>query len=334
MFFAELGAEVLKVENKKTGGDVTRQWRLAGETSQGPSAYYSAANYLKKTIQSDLTHPEDREKIYAEIKEADFVISNFSENVAQKLKMDYASLTRVNRKLIFLQLDGFLEGSRRAYDVVLQAETGWISMTGSADAPAKLPVALIDVLAGHQLKEGALLALIHRMRSGEGSLVRCNLEQASLAALVNQATNYLMNNAVAQPIATLHPNIAPYGDWFFTAEGKRIVLAVGSDVQFENLNTILGLKLHLMPDFATNSARVENRIKLSEGLENAISKIDLEKLSQKFDASKIPFGVIRELDEVLASPAAEKMIRIEQIEGKMTKRLSGNAFTADFLNTD
>src|SRR5690606_32887278 len=179
LFFAELGARVLKVENKNVGGDATRTWRLAGETPNGPSAYFSSVNYKKEYLFLDLTSAADREKLLGEIASADIVISNYSSRVAQKLSMDYPSLRAVNQELIYLQLDGFANSNRPAYDVVLQAETGWISMTGHPENPSKLPVALIDVLAGHQLKEGALLALIHRMKTGEGSLVHCNLEQAS-----------------------------------------------------------------------------------------------------------------------------------------------------------
>jgi len=331
LFFAELGARVLKVENKNVGGDATRTWRLAGETPNGPSAYFSSVNYKKEYLFLDLTSAADREKLLEEIASADIVISNYSSRVAQKLGMDYPSLRAVNQELIYLQLDGFANSNRPAYDVVLQAETGWISMTGHPENPSKLPVALIDVLAGHQLKEGALLALIHRMKTGEGSLVHCNLEQASLTALANQATNYLMNGAVAEPIGTLHPNIAPYGDWFATSDGKRIVLAVGSDKQFEKLNTVLGLQLHGDKRFITNPDRLNHRAELREALIPAIAKFNLADLSQKLDAAGVPFGEIKSLDSVLESAAAKAMVRTEMQDGRETKRLSGNAFTAGFI---
>lgn len=331
LFFAELGARVIKVENKNVGGDATRTWRLKGETEEGPSAYFASVNYNKESLFLDLTSLDDRGKLLAEIETADMVISNYSNRVAEKLGMDYSSLQNINKKLIYLQLDGFAHNNRPAYDVVLQAETGWISMTGHPENPSKLPVALIDVLAGHQLKEGALLALIHRMKTGEGSLVHCNLEQASLAALANQATNYLMNNVVAEPIGTLHPNISPYGDWFATGDGKRLVLAVGSDKQFENLNSVMGLQLHCDPRFETNPERVKNRAALREMLIPAIAKFNFGELSQKLDMAGVPFGEIKSLDSVLESAAAKAMVRTEMQDGRETKRLSGNAFTAGFI---
>lgn len=332
MFFAELGAEVIKIENKSTGGDVSRRWRLPGETSDGPSAYYSAVNYAKRVRLADLTAVAEQEMVYREIREADLVISNYSEKVSEKLGMSYPRLKELNPGLIFLQLDGFSDSGRVAFDVVLQAETGWISMTGTPGNPAKLPVALIDILAGHQLKEAALLALIHRMRTGEGSKVTCNLEQASLAGLANQATNYLMEGAVAGPVGTLHPNIAPYGDWFETLDGKRVVLAVGSDVQFAKLCEVLGLKLHKDVCFAENPARVIHRDKLSSALRPAFATLDSKRLSTDLSAANIPFGFVRRLDEVLQTNAAKAMIREEIQEGRKTLRLSGNAFKAGFLD--
>ena len=331
MFFAELGARVVKIENKKVGGDATRNWRLKDETKLGPSAYFSSVNFNKEYLFLDLTDPKDNQTLIAEISDADIVISNFSDRVSEKLGVSYAHLAKINKSLIYLQLDGFLNAKRSAYDVVLQAETGWISMTGHPENPSKMPVALIDVLAGHQLKEGALLALLNRMKTGEGSLVRCNLEQASLAALTNQATNFLMNSTVAEPIGTLHPNIAPYGEWFTTSDGKRIVLAIGSDSQFEKLNTLLALSLHTQSKFKSNTERLKNREELYGLLKSAICTFSLPDLVKKLDSNGVPFGEIKSLDAVLESPAAKSLLRTEIQDGRETKRLSGNAFTADFL---
>lgn len=333
MFFAELGAKVLKIENKASGGDTTRQWRLPGEASDGPSAYFCAVNYAKQYLSLDLKMPEDRERLHAELRTADMVLSNFRPQTARKLGVDLQDLCAKYPKLIALQLDGFEQGTRAAYDVVLQAETGWISMTGtSPDDLAKMPVAVIDLLAGHQLKEAALLALLKRERTGEGSVVRCSLERTSLASLANQATNYLMQHHVARPIGTLHPNIAPYGDWFRSADGKAIVLAVGSNPQFAALCTAIGLAgMEAEADFATNEARVVHRTALRDKLAQAIQQIDAATLGAALDGANVPYGWVRTMDEVLHSPAARALVREEEIEGYPTSRLSSIAFTTDFL---
>lgn len=329
MFFAELGAKVIKVENKNSGGDVTRSWRLPDEPGAGPSAYYAAPNYRKEPLMLNLLEPEARAQLAELIKDADLVLSNYVEKTARKLSVHWEDLRKLNPGLIFIQLDGFAASDRPAYDVVLQAETGWISMTGAAESqPAKLPVALIDIIAGHQLKEAALLGIIHQMRTGKGSLWRCNLEQASLSALANQATNYLMNGKVAKPSGTTHPNIAPYGDWFTSADKIRFVLAVGSDAQFEKLCEVLSCRgLSSDPRYITNTMRVANRTSLCAALQAAISSFPFATLTKNFEVQNIPFGEIKTLDKVLQSEAAEEMLRTENIEGRDTKRISGNAFT-------
>ncbi len=190
-------------------------------------------------------------------------------------------------------------------------------MTGTdSDHPAKLPVALIDVLAGHQLKEAALLALLHRERTGEGSYSICSLEASSLAALANQASNYLMVGKVAKPIGTAHPNIAPYGDWFETKDGVRFVLAIGSEKHFAQLTEVLNLSdLTADARFCANSARVQNRLALIEILKRAIMRFDFADLSKKMNQKGIPFGEIKKLDAVLDGETARQMTLQENLEG-------------------
>jgi len=325
MFFAELGAQVTKIENKKNGGDVTRNWRIPGETNEGPSDYFSSINYGKDHLLLDLREENDLDRCHQLITEADLVISNYSENIAQKLRVDLATVQKLNLSTVFIQLNGFFHSDRPAYDVVLQAETGWISMTGTEGEPAKMPVALIDILAGHQIKEAALLGIVHKLRTGKGSYFEINLEQVSLSSLANQATNYLMNDNVAGPIGTKHPNIAPYGDWFETRDGIRFVLAIGSEKQFASFTAII--ELETAENFSTNTDRLKNRNLLVEMISEKVRSWNFEYLADRMDQEKIPYGKIKSLDEVLRSQAAENMIRVEIQEGRETKRLSGNGFT-------
>lgn len=333
MFFAELGAEVVKVENKRTGGDAVRGWRLPDETKSGPSAYFCAVNFGKTYLPLDLKDPADREHLNRLLTDADIVLSNYREETARKLGLRYADLTEVNPHVIHIGLDGFSGSDKAAYDVVLQAETGWISMTGAdADHPAKLPVALIDILAGHQMKEAALLALISRERTGKGADIRVSLEKSSLAALANQATNYLMCGHVAKPIGTLHPNIAPYGDSFITADGRRTVTAVGSDAQFEKLCTVLGIKDAASdPRFGTNTDRTKNREALTAILAPAFLRADAAHWDSAMSAAGVPCGTVRRLDEVLESDAAREMRLEDEIEGRKASRLSGIGFSVNSL---
>ncbi len=334
-FFAELGADVLKVENKRVGGDVTRGWRVNGESKSGPSAYYSSVNYRKKVFSCDLTTKADLKELKNHIQNADMVVSNYLPRVAKKFQLDYDSIKTLNPQIIFLEVKGYEKEGRPAFDVVLQAETGWISMTGTnKDHPAKLPVALIDVLAGHQLKEAALLALLHRERTGEGSYSVCTLEKASLSALANQASNYLMAGKVAEPIGTAHPNIAPYGDWFESKDGFRFVLAIGSDAHFQKITEIIE-ETALSDDerFRTNSSRVMNRTALIEQLQAAFAMQNFGSLSAKMKDLGVPFGEIKSLDRVLEGQVARECVLSQMIEEKETYRMASVAFKSSFLDS-
>lgn len=330
MFFAELGARVVKVENKRGGGDVTRQWKLPGEDPASPvSAYFSSVNHGKLHLALDLQDATDRARFDALLREADVLITNHLAGDAGKLGLARERLRSLNPKLVHGHIKGFRDQpGRPAYDVVLQAETGFISMTGTdPDHLAKLPIALVDVLAAHQLKEGLLVALLHRARTGQGAHVEVSLEEAALAGLINQASNHLMAGHIAAPIGTLHPNIAPYGETFCCAGGGRVILAVGSDAQFTALCGVLLLPELIRDErFTTNASRVRHRIELAASLAPAMAKWDRSTLLDALITAGVPAGAVLRLDEVLATPAARDMVVEETMEGVVTRRLRGNVF--------
>ncbi|HEY0978986.1 MAG TPA: CaiB/BaiF CoA-transferase family protein [Flavobacteriales bacterium] len=330
LFFAELGARVIKLENRRTKGDVTRSWKLPSEDPDSPvSAYFSSVNLHKEHRLVDLTDPAFREERDALLAQADVLITNHLDEDAEKLGLGRERLRTLNPRLVHGHIRGYMHDRERpAYDVVLQAESGYIAMTGAdTEHPAKLPVAMIDILAGHQLKEGLLLALLQRERTGQGAYVEVSLEEAALTGLINQASNWLMAGHLAQPIGTLHPNIAPYGEVFPCADGLRLVLAVGSDRQFRAL--CLALDLPLVPDlpaFLTNAVRVVNRHQLAATLAPRIAGFTRAELLKTLSAVQVPAGAVNTMAEALSTPAAKGLLRESLIDGQRTLRLSGNAF--------
>ena len=179
-----------------------------------------------------------------------------------------------------------------------------------------------------EVKEAILLALLQRERSGTGAYVEVSLEEAALAGLINQASNYLMAGHVAAPIGTLHPNIAPYGETFLCADGGRIILAVGSDLQFRSLCTELQAADLMNEDrFRSNTARVQHRHELASLLMQMIASRDRDELLSGLEKAGVPAGAVRSIDEVMASPAARTMTIEEEIDGVLTKRIKGNAFS-------
>jgi crotonobetainyl-CoA:carnitine CoA-transferase CaiB-like acyl-CoA transferase len=335
-FFAELGATVIKIENKKTGGDVTRTWRTTGESKDASvSAYWSSINYKKAIHLLDYSNPDERQVVYDLIPTQDVVIMNFKEGDDKKFGLDPDTLFSMNSRLIIGEIYGFITNpSRVAYDVVLQAETGFMSINGEKNAaPLKMPVAMMDILAAHQLKEAILCALYEREKTGKGALVKCSLEKAGIASLANQASNYLMTGKVPVAQGSLHPNIAPYGEVMHCKDGGQIVLAIGSDRQFESLANVLQLYA-LVTDirFSENSARVKNREELRSLLSQAFSKYETSELMKIFEKENIPAGKVKTLDEVLESPLGKTMTLEEIVENTITKRLSSVAF--EYINQE
>ncbi len=325
MFFSELGAEVIKIENKKSKGDVTRSWKLPSENKlTNVSAYFCSVNYKKQYHFLDLSDNDDILKVKGFIKQTDIVILNFKKGDDIKFGLDYASLKKENPKLIYATINGFGEESDRvAYDLILQAETGFMSMNGTpTSGPVKMPVALIDVLAGHQLKEGILVALYERQIIGKGKKVSVSLYDAAVASLANQATNWLMANHVAKPIGSKHPNIAPYGELFKTKDDKLITFAIGSDKQFTNLCKVLGLDTILQDErFKNNVNRVKNREVLEEILKSEMIKHQSKELIPKLHQLFVPVAKINSIDEVFKNKDAQDLIISESIDGIETKRV-------------
>ncbi|MBK8340516.1 MAG: CoA transferase [Flavobacteriales bacterium] len=331
MCFAELGARVVKLENKRTGGDVTRKWKLPEEDPTSPvSAYFSSVNWGKEHRSVDLTSAEGQQELDTLLAKADVLITNHLEKDAVKLGLDRSRVQALNPSLVHGHIKGFAQQpDRPAFDVVLQAETGYISMTGNGpDQFAKIPIALVDVLAAHQLKEGILLALWQRERTGRGAYVEVSLEEAALAGLINQASNVLMADHDPRPMGTLHPNIAPYGEMFRCADGGAIILAVGSDSQFGALCAVLGLSsVPSDPRFQHNAERVRNRNALAELIGPCVQKRMRGELLGQLAEHDVPAGPVRSVREALATPVARAMRSESSIDEHTTTRLRGNVFT-------
>ncbi len=331
MFFAELGAKVIKIENSRSGGDVTRSWKLPEEDPAAPhSAYWCSVNWGKEVHFADLQSAEGQQFVRSLVQTADVVISNFRPASAKKMGMDYAALRSLRPSLIYAQISGFGEDDETpAYDIVLQAEAGFLHITGEPGRESvRMPVALIDLLAAHQLKEGILLALLQKAATGKGSLVKTSLLESAVASLANQATNWLMAGHLPQRMGTAHPNIAPYGEIFYGNDGKALVLAVGSDQQFRALCESLGMA-ELASDrrFLTNSARVKNRRALSRLLKPAFGRFSRQEWMEIFRKNSIPAGSIRNMEEVFELPLAKAMWLDDQLaDGAVGRRVRSVAF--------
>jgi crotonobetainyl-CoA:carnitine CoA-transferase CaiB-like acyl-CoA transferase len=321
-FFAELGAHVIKVENLKTGGDVTRTWKTAGEKTDDRSAYFCSVNWGKRSIALDLSIPEGQVIVQRLGVQSDIVIASYKPGDAEKLGVDYKTLSKDHPGLIYAQATGYgSHNPRVGYDAIIQAEAGFMFMNGEPGGPSlKMPVALIDMLAGHHLKEAILLAMLEKTMTGKGKLVEVSLLQAAVASLANQATNWLIANKLPSKQGSAHPNIAPYGDVFITADGMEMLLAVGSDQHFQRLCDVLRISnLSDNSAFSTNASRVENRGELNKILGATIAEFASKELLESLHKAKVPVGIIQNLQQVFEMrEAKDLLVEADGIKGVKT----------------
>ncbi|RDV15729.1 CoA transferase [Pontibacter diazotrophicus] len=311
-FFAELGAKVIKIENAATQGDVTRRWKVSSEPADTDTpAYFCAVNWGKQSLPLDLTCQDDLRQLYKLVEQADVVIASYKPGDAEKLKVDYSVLSSINPRVIYGHITGYGPDDERAgYDAVVQAESGFMYLNGEPDgAPTKMPVALMDILTAHQLKEGLLVALLQRERSGKGQLVQVSLLEAAVSALANQATGFLVAGHNPQRLGSEHPSIVPYGSAYTTKEGRQLVLAIGDDRQFRKLCAVLDApEIADNPKYSTNYNRVQHRNEINELLRSLILEQEREPLLQKLHQQHVPAGAVNTIPEVFELPQAQHML--------------------------
>jgi crotonobetainyl-CoA:carnitine CoA-transferase CaiB-like acyl-CoA transferase len=299
---ADLGADVIKVE-RIDGGDDTRAWGppwlKRGQAEQ--SAYFSAANRGKQSIAIDFNKPAGAKLVADLAQQSDVFVENFKVGGLAAYGLDYASLKAANPRLIYCAITGFgqdgPDAHRPGYDFIIQAMGGMMSLTGEADGqPMKVGVALVDILSGLYACNGILAALHQRERTGTGQYIDISLLDVQVAALANQAANYLAGQNPRR-LGNAHPNIVPY-QTFETQDGV-IAIAIGNDDQFVRLCAVLGLT-EVARDlrFTTNQARVENRAQLIPILQGAFRTRSRGDWLRAMDAANLPAGPVNDLSQV------------------------------------
>ena len=299
MLLADLGADVIKVESP--GGDDTRTWMPP--TRDGEATYYLSINRNKRSIVLDLKDPEDRDVALALANRADVLVENFKPDGMAKFGLDFATIRTTNPALIYASISGFGPGLGHAmpgYDLMVQAISGLMSLTGEADGPPmRAGIALFDVMSGLNAAIGILAALNHRNQTGDGQHLEVNLLSSALSGLVNHTGAFAIGGTVPFRMGNSHPSVFPY-EPMATADGD-LILAVGNDGQFKKCCQVLGVpELSDDPRFRHNDDRTANR--------EALRPLMLERLRTKgkmdwfrlFTAAGVPAGPINTVDGGIA----------------------------------
>ncbi|MFN8581698.1 MAG: CoA transferase [Gemmatimonadaceae bacterium] len=304
MTLGDLGAHVIKVE-RPGGGDETRGWGPPFDEN-GESAYYLSVNRNKLGIALDLELPADLDILRRLIAEADVVLDNFRPGTLERRGVDPARWLAQRPGLVWCTLTGFGPLSARpGYDYVVQAESGWMSITGEPDGePMKAGVALADVIAGKDAAVAVLGALVSRGRlSATERRLYVSLAHSATAALVNVAQNVLVSGHDARRWGNAHPNLVPYQ--LFHASDRAIVVAVGNDAQWQACCRALELtELGSDPALRTNAGRLARRDDVVRVLQERLSLQSASFWLRALDAAGVPCGVVRTVQEALRDVAA------------------------------
>lgn len=303
MTLADLGADVIKIENP-TSGDDTRHW---GPPFQGDeAAYFLSVNRNKRSLAIDLKDTQGGALVRGLAEHADVVVENFRPGTAERLGLGYPQLSATNPGIIYASISGYGQtgpyATQPGYDAIAQAVSGMMSVTGDPDGPpARVGVSAADVGAGMWAVIGVLTALHARHATGHGQWVDISLLDGQISWLTYVAAGYQASGVTPARHGSAHPTIAPY-QAFPTADGYLMV-AVGNDGLWQRFAPVLGLAdLSDDPRFATNPARVAHRDELVRLIENALATKSSAEWSELLTSAGVPVGPINTVDEALAHP--------------------------------
>ena len=309
---ADLGADVIKVENPD-GGDDTRKWGppfVTGRDGENLSAaYYHSCNRGKRSIAVDFSTPEGAETVRRLVATADVLIENFKLGGLKKYGLDHESLRAVNPKLVYCSITGFGQtgpyAPRAGYDFIIQGMSGLMSITGEPGRePQKAGVAVSDIFTGLYSVIAIQAALRHAEATGEGQHIDMALFDSQISVLANQNLNYLVSGKPPVQMGNAHMNIAPYE--VLPVEDGHFILATGNDAQFRKFCSVVGLD-HLPGDsrYVDNASRVANRVSLHDAIVEAVAKWKRAPLLAELERLGVPASPINTIGEMFADPQVE-----------------------------
>ncbi|MFB6470265.1 MAG: CaiB/BaiF CoA transferase family protein [Vulcanisaeta sp. AZ3] len=297
----DLGAEVIKVESPD--GDMTRTWGYL--IRDGVSTYYLAMNRNKHVVRLDLKREEDRERLYGFIRDADVIIENYRVGVAERLGVDYGTVSKLNPRIIYVSIKGFMPSSEYedypAFDIVIQGMSGLMSVTGCENGEfVKVGIPITDIITGFFSVVAVLSALRVRDRTGRGVRITVPMLDSALYTMGIHILYYLFTNTIPKPLGTKYMGVlAPY-QAFRAKDGKMFILAVGNDRIWRRFCEVIGRPdLADDPRFKTNPDRVKRQGELEKILQEVFLTQDRDYWVKLFLSNGIPAGPVYDISDIL-----------------------------------
>jgi len=310
MTLGDLGAHIIKVERRGAGDD-TRTWGPPFD-ERGESAYYLSINRNKKSIALDLNSGPDCDLIRALAADADVIVDNFKPGTLESRGIEPELILEQNPRAIWCTITGFGESNPRVgYDLVVQAESGWMSITGEPDGdPMKIGVALADIIAGKDATIAILAALAGRESLLDSERrIHVSLSASATAALINVAQNALITGREARRWGNQHPNLVPYQ--LFHAADRAMIVAVGNDSQWKACARALELSDLVDDDsLATNAGRLSSRERIVAAIAEKMVERNAAEWISLLDRAGVPCGVVKTVLEALQSVSASPLTGI------------------------
>jgi len=326
MMMAELGARVIKVEPPKGGDDA----RAYGPFVHGRSTYFASVNRGKESIALDLKADADRKIFEGLLAKADVIVENFRPGTMEKLGYGWDDLHAKYPKLIYAAASGFghtgPNAKDPAYDMVVQGMGGIMSITGYPEVPpARVGMSIGDIGAGLYTAIGVNAAIIHRMKTGEGSKVDIGMFDCQIALLENAVMRYTVEKEIPGPLGARHPTITPF-QAFRTKDGY-IIIAAGNDSLFVKTCEALGKpEWAALPEYKTNALRLKSWVRLQDEIEKVLKDKTTAEWIAIIGKAGVPCGPINNIEQALAHPqvAARNMLIEVPDKNGGTLKLAGN----------
>ena len=302
MMLADMGADVVKIERPGVGDDS----RAFGPFVENESAYFMCLNRNKKSIALDLKDEKDMEICKKLISKADVLVENFRPGTMEKLGLGYEKLKQSHPKIIYAAVSGFGHtgpySKRPAYDSIIQAMSGLMSITGQPEGyPTRVGASIADIIAGMYTAFGILVALYYRQVTGIGQKVDVAMLDAVFSVLENAVTRYFVTGEIPERIGNRHPSIAPFT--LYKTKDSFIMIAVGNDRLWETFCGVIG-RTDLLSDsrFTTNMDRSNHWKQLDDVLEDIIKAKTTEEWMKILEEAGIPSAPINTIDKVVKDP--------------------------------